>query len=1224
MSDTGKSTGGFPWASLAVLLAFVASTQLVPHAFDILRPAEKERAQAPVSKDLPVDARLWEDPFIALRRFEAERDERCGKLGKAGEELQRCKGLKPIGDTPDLMRNSMLRRWLADPRKDADVSEAAFEQAQQAARSEQTLLLAVMVPGNPFVGAEESRRRTRYAVLSGLMSAGFVPDDSEHIGLMSIDHRLIDSRAKPQEIVKGSIDQRFNLPFELMSPDRSSEAAPAKATGPGYKRVLLMWVDESALPQPKLDAMALLMMQFYGQWSCARPKGSERPDPQLAIIGPSSTDALRTALRDLDRAGDRPERYLGLGLAARCREAGTAAGPGLANAAPAHAQAQTQTQTQPPALNELQQGYALLAGARFFNAASTAAERYLPELGGRTVQDFLGIKFGEVLHPGAATPQPVSFTRTIAMDNTLMDQLVAEIRRRLPQGKPRRVVVVTERDSAYARALLNDARKGLEADDAEGGRYDLKLEPAYYFRGIDGVTARDPAQPAAPAKGTDPAAAIEWPEGRDQLDYLRRLSDALIDSDADPAKTPIAAIGVVGFDVHDKLLVLQALHQSFADRIFFTTDMDARFVHPRVLPFTRNLIVASSLPLEMTGTRRETLDGHGPGIEPASSEFRDVYQSATYLAARQAACLDKACRLHEAKDLKRKLDKPLLYEIGRTEAVQLDSPIAKLRSGKADRGQGLIAGMLLALLIMALLFWPSTPSLRALRATIVNFDEDPNRRQIRKAAVVLASAHLCALVYIFCMVVAFLREHAFIEKPWLAGLAFVLAVLALSPYLLLLARMTLRGLRRAHWMAPAKPARPPRPLLSSPIYFAGVLLLCVVMVLLVWRLQGIDEIGGETIAWFEGISAWPTELLHLTAVVAILWTLDVSLDQVLNSLNEDTEWLKMPMLPKYASAWSWLKHVSVMRWRRPESSSSDVGLLWREYRWRGAGRPRMVRIAASYAGTAFVGFCLWWVFSGGNANIAGILGGTRLIDVPVRGAYHQHLVLATLALILVLLPLSIVLVADATLLVYRFVVHLDQGRSYYPRPTLQRFAQGLGDAARAQLWCRTMVRLPYERTPENAPDGVHTLLDDWLDMQLVARRTSRIAPLVIGPFVVLGILLLARSRMFDNWSLTPAVALTASAYLLLLILLSVLLKNAVETTRRHALENMTADLRWLKGQKGPLGELAGPFEALIGEVRAMNGGALAGLFDQPALKAILIPLGGAGGAQLLDYLSLMR
>ena len=43
-----------------------------------------------------------------------------------------------------------------------------------------------MLPGAAQVGAEETRRRTRYAVLAGLNAEGYVPDDSEHMRLMRV------------------------------------------------------------------------------------------------------------------------------------------------------------------------------------------------------------------------------------------------------------------------------------------------------------------------------------------------------------------------------------------------------------------------------------------------------------------------------------------------------------------------------------------------------------------------------------------------------------------------------------------------------------------------------------------------------------------------------------------------------------------------------------------------------------------------------------------------------------------------------------------------------------------------------------------------------------------------------------------------------------------------------------------------------------------------------
>lgn len=51
-----------PWGSLAVVAAFVSSTPLVQHAFQPLRPSERDRALAQVGAELGVEARLWKAP----------------------------------------------------------------------------------------------------------------------------------------------------------------------------------------------------------------------------------------------------------------------------------------------------------------------------------------------------------------------------------------------------------------------------------------------------------------------------------------------------------------------------------------------------------------------------------------------------------------------------------------------------------------------------------------------------------------------------------------------------------------------------------------------------------------------------------------------------------------------------------------------------------------------------------------------------------------------------------------------------------------------------------------------------------------------------------------------------------------------------------------------------------------------------------------------------------
>ena len=59
----------------------------------------------------------------------------------------------------------------------------------------------------------------------------------------------------------------------------------------------------------------------------------------------------------------------------------------------------------------------------------------------------------------------------------------------------------------------------------------------------------------------------ETPVGRSQLDYLRRLVEQLKQEER-TADGEFKAIGVLGSDVYDKLMILQALRKNFPTRCF--------------------------------------------------------------------------------------------------------------------------------------------------------------------------------------------------------------------------------------------------------------------------------------------------------------------------------------------------------------------------------------------------------------------------------------------------------------------------------------------------------------------------------------------------------------------------------------------------------------------------------------------------------------------------------
>jgi hypothetical protein len=243
--------------------------------------------------------------------------------------------------------------------------------------------------------------------------------------------------------------------------------------------------------------------------------------------------------------------------------------------------------------------------------------------------------------------------------------------------------------------------------------------------------------------------------------------------------------------------------------------------------------------------------------------------------------------------------------------------------------------------------------------------------------------------------------------------------------------------------------------------------------------------------------------------------------------------------------------------------------------------------------------------------------------VPVRGVEPRALIRTGYVATLLLLPLVVVAVADATMLAWRFLRILGTERTLYAPATVQRFARALG-SVQAEQWMRTLAADPAERDGGEAGPGHagHTLLDDWIDIQVVARRTRAVAPLVVAPFLMLALMVVARSRLFDNWSLSWPIAAAAALYVVWLGLLALLLKQAAEDCRTRALARMNADLRWMAGADDGRKALVEPMKRLIAAVEGERSGAFAPPFDQPYFKGLLVPLGGAGGAQLFERLLL--
>ncbi len=289
---------------------------------------------------------------------------------------------------------------------------------------------------------------------------------------------------------------------------------------------------------------------------------------------------------------------------------------------------------------------------------------------------------------GAFARHGLRVLRTVGDDASLVQALAQELQLRgtdhdgCGESLQGHVVLIAEWDTLYGRTLPELMTKALRGADPCAGPTALRIHRFSYLRGLDGQlptlesaaqdTARADADASADAShATDRRALqrqVERPEGQGQLDYLRRMSQDLLNLEGTWRRLgegPIQAIGVLGSDVFDKLLVLQALRPQFPNAIFFTTDLDARMLHPQEQDWARNLVVASSFGLSLR-----------PDLQQDLPPFRDTYQTSAYLSTLIA--LHDVLRHPDPSALSaalgRWLGHPRIFEIGRTQAFDFSFP----------------------------------------------------------------------------------------------------------------------------------------------------------------------------------------------------------------------------------------------------------------------------------------------------------------------------------------------------------------------------------------------------------------------------------------------------------------------------------------------------------------------------------------------------------------------
>lgn len=828
-----------------------------------------------------------------------------------------------------------------------------------------------------------------------------------------------------------------------------------------------------------------------------------------------------------------------------------------------------------------------------------------------------------------------------------------EPKRNLLGGK---MVLVGEWDTFYARSLMDTVKVAalnrLEMKDKE-------VIQVGYLRGLDGMIPGQQRSKASPQATEELTASskesLEQPVGKSQLDYVRRLAEKL---EAIDRRSPqkVRAIGILGSDLYDKQLILQALRPRFPKAFFFTTDLDARLLHPSQYKWSRNLIVASGYGLEVR-----------PDIQAGIPPFRDNYQTATFLATRVA--------LKDLPSQPRISEPPAIFEIGKGKAYQLNSneygvhpkmPKPALTHFLSGKGLILIPFLLLIILWLAVerarRWWKQTVKrTRKVSESVTGkykalTGPRPKRREQLKLlfdslgarmgeaarllikwmpwflawltlfAFWILNPHPVPVFSYFLLPVAILLMAGFWLRACLhakqtdesrsMGRAWKKAVLALVIYTLgvvilaalaIMQWITLYSLVILLFAAMLWKSMPHSKQNLREGWFVGCQLLLVIgwsmalsvaigtgnpypkvvialflcyliaqyAVPKIWRpamgivilismvlvlIAVVDHDLGEPFVWSLGISTWPSILVTWVVILMGAW-FAVQGQRELTQNTQDID----------------------AHFRFPEEDDEDensASFIWREYTDK-----RYLFTSTVWTVLLWIGVTVF-VFAEGYPK-------------PCRGA-TSHIIDGLLFGIMGLLLVYLVMFA-----------------AEHTRATLRLIKKiAMEDHTCWHKEARADMANYLRKSDEIDLPDKH--VDDYLDLKLLVERTGRVSDLIVYPFIIVFLDLVAHNTWFDSWS-RPFFAYFFLGFLACVCLgCGILLRLRCEKARQRALvqlENRTRE------EESPT--IREHMRKLHTKMESLAEGALAPWSRHPILKAIMWPLGGLSTLAMGEYLALL-
>jgi hypothetical protein len=1127
--------------SICLALLGVVVPKVAP--LDSSRPAMPDKAMSMGWRGIEdVESRLWQDPFKAVSEHALPNDSGPNESYTKYAECY---------DKPNHHDFSALKVCIEKLSKDTDGH-----------KNPKILILGILAPGGPYAEDAEFRMRTRYAVLSGLASEGFFPTDSKHIGFFM---------GKP---VISKLPER--IPFEWLEQEKLKN----HANDENISKVLLIWLDEEIFETKPLETASLLKDSFIHNLNV-------KSDTVLfRFLGPSRSDTLLAMAEELKDLNNRHKDIHD--LVEKIRNATEKINP--------------ESDEKKQNVN-IETSEALKQKDDTLDAldVSDALKKKLEEIG-RPYESIK--KLAQTFVNVAASIDPQNYTdmkevvtelpiRATLTDTNLADAILTELRLRgvkltcedaqnYKDCKKNidHIVLISEWDTFYGReafptALKNSiailtCEKNTSKKECANGIY--KLDQFSYMRGLDGAIpseskiddknkAGNLSSLVNGAKkfsskdqdGQFNETVMERPEGQSQKDYLRRLGDQIAyynQALLDKGEKGIRAIGVVGSDAYDKLMVLKALRPNFPGTLFFTTDLDARLTLPDEIEHTRNLIVASSFGLELNQSLQKK-------IPP----FRDSYQTGYFLATKLLVC-------KYVKDSQANINPEL--NILRNCIPQDDN---KLEEGKNDR-QNEIDKLLSPARIFELGLSRQPFNLNE-ACEGPNYPESPCTNVHPKKSTIL-----------------------FTDSFWIPfGLVFISCAIGI----------VFSSKLHDFWISYKS--------LTYKMFLAIIFSSAFIYTL--WCL-GKDE----PFVWLQGISMWPTELIRLFALllgIIFIFKVIQKLDESKNELTgrffqdfkldtEDGKWTNIlsNFLDITVVPWKKIKNEKILN----NNGELKAVELWKWYCIGTSHKSQWIWILISMSLLFILGIELRQMFG--------------IPNVPYRGEAYilDNLVLWPCVIVFSFLILQSY---HTTQFNSQVISQLSHHISRWPKKTLQFYALRQKDIP------------PNNNNDEYSVEdhSMSTLckklrakecyfLDESIDIYFISELTKLTGNIVYYPFVILTLMIFARSRIFDDWNNTPSIVLI---FLLCgwLSLFSILcLRRSVRDAKTKIVGQLNTMLKNLAIEEGDEARnLEKQTQKAIEEIVSNRKGAFMPLAQEPAVQAILLPVGGWGGQALLQYFVLL-